>query len=318
MPTTTVHFATNRLVAGQGTLASDYGSAIVQPSDPGQVTYGTAFVDGTDPQTDLSGRIADIQDVSLGSFSAAAAGDLGASERNILVFVHGFDNTFEDAITRAAYNREWIAASGVAGADMTVIAFSWPSLGHLIGPPFLWSDYQRDQTMAGQSGIHIMDFFKQLQPLLRRARLGGARCCLLCHSMGNWALQAAVESWFSHGNGAVEMFDEAILAAADERYDSFDFPLPGRLSGLASISRRVSIYYSQADMVLAVSAAVNRGVRRLGQKGPHNLADQREFSPSVFRFVDCTALRDYPSNFMNSHQYYRRSPKVRADIISVL
>ncbi len=315
---TTVYFATNRQVAGQGASPDDYGSGIVPPSDPGQLTFGTAFVDGTDLGAGTSGRIIDIQDVSCWRFGAVALGDLAAPGRNILVFVHGFDNTFEDAVTRAAHNREWMAASGAAGADMTVAAFCWPSLGRLVDPPFLTSDYQRDQTMAGQSGVHVMRFFAALQPLLLQARARGSLYYLLCHSMGNWALQAAVESWMSHGMAAAEMFDQAILAAADERYDSFDFPVPGRLSGLGSLARRISILYSRADLVLTVSAAVNRGLRRLGQEGPHNQADPAEFPPAKFRMVDCSGARDYEGGFMVSHQYYRLSPGVRAGIAAHL
>jgi len=191
-------------------------------------------------------------------------------------------------------------------------------LGRLIGPPFIWSDYKRDQIVAGQSGMHVKNFFEQLRPLLRRARASGSRCYLLCHSMGNWALQAAVESWFSHGNAAAELFDEAILAAADEQFDSFDFPMPGRLSGLPSLARHVSVLYSKADAVLMLSVAVNLGVRRLGQEGPHNRADPAEFPPSRFRMIDCTAYRDYAFDIASSHQYYRRSRQARLDIISLL
>lgn len=315
---TTVYFATNRPVAGKGLQVSGYGNGIISPSDSGQVTYATAFVEGTDLATDTSGRIVEIQDVSRGGFSAAALGDLGQTKRNILVFLHGFDNSFEDAIARAAYNREWMAASGVVSADMAIVVFSWPSLGRLIGAPFIWSDYKRDQIVAGQSGVHVKNFFEQLRPLLRRARASGSRCYLLCHSMGNWALQAAVESWFSHGNVAAELFDEAILAAADEQFDSFNFPMPGRLSGLASLAHHVSVLYSEADTVLMFSATVNGGMRRLGQEGPHNRADLTEFPPTRFRMFDCTAYRDYAFNIASPHQYYRRSPRARLDIISVL
>jgi hypothetical protein len=38
--------------------------------------------------------------------------------------------------------------------------------------------------------------------------------------MGNFALAGAVESWFSHANPTVTMFDEVFLAATDERWDS--------------------------------------------------------------------------------------------------
>jgi hypothetical protein len=42
--------------------------------------------------------------------------------------------------------------------------------------------------------------------------------------MGNWALQAAVESWFTLGNGDALLFDEIILPSADERYDTLTTP----------------------------------------------------------------------------------------------
>src|SRR5215212_2092114 len=47
---------------------------------------------------------------------------------------------------------------------------------------------------------HLMSFFANLEPLIQHARSTGNRVFLLAHSMGNLALQAAVESWFSHGN----------------------------------------------------------------------------------------------------------------------
>lgn len=315
---TTVYFATNRTVTGDGTAVADYGDTVVPPMDPTQVTYAAAFVDGTDVATMSAGRVVGIEGVTRGGFGADAAGDLSAPGRNILVFVHGFDNTLEDALTRAALNRAWMAASGDAVADMTVVAFCWPSLGRLVDPPFLPSDYLRDQGVAGQSGVHAMDFLSRLQPLLDKAAATGARRVLLCHSMGNWVLQAAVESWFRHGQGAATLFDEAILAAADERFDSFGFPAPGRLSNLADLVGRVSIYFSGSDAILAVSALANWGLRRLGQDGPYHQADPVRFPPDRFRMVDCTTRRDFDWGPLSSHQYYRLSPWVRGDIVSIL
>jgi esterase/lipase superfamily enzyme len=206
----------------------------------------------------------------------------------------------------------------MAGADTTVIAFSWPSLGRLLDLLLPWSDYRRDQTFAGQSGLHIMSFFAGLQPVLEHARSTGRRVFLLAHSMGNWALQAAVESWFGHDNGDALLFDEIILPAADERYDTFEFPEPGRLSDLYRLGRRISIYFSRADSVLVLGAAINLGARRLGQDGPHNRFDTARFPPAQYRMVDCTGFQDYAFNFASSHQYYRRSPGVRADIAQVM
>jgi esterase/lipase superfamily enzyme len=317
MPTT-VYFATNRRLNGPAENWRSYGTSIVSPSDPAAVTYATAFVDNADLTADKTGLIESIQNVRSGSFSPQVLADLSEPGRNLLVFIHGFDNSFENALTRAAFNREWFARSGVEAADTTVIAFSWPSLGKLLSLPLPWEDYRRDQIMAGQSGLHIMSFFANLEPIVRHARSMGNRTFLLAHSMGNWALQAAVESWFSHGNGDAFLFDEAILAAADERYDTFEFPPPGRLSNLHRLAKRIAICFSTADAVLALSVAINLGARRLGQEGPHHRFDTNRFPPSEYLMVDCSEFRDYRFGFASSHQYYRRSPGVRAEIAQVM
>jgi esterase/lipase superfamily enzyme len=136
--------------------------------------------------------------------------------------------------------------------------------------------------------------------------------------MGNWALQAAIESWFAHGNGGANLFDEALLAAADEIYNTFEFLPFGRLSALDRLARRISTYASDGDAVLKLSMALNLGAKRLGQDGPHDRFDTNRFPPSRYRVVDCTGFHDYEINLASSHQYYRRSPAVRADIASTM
>ncbi|MFI4998784.1 MAG: alpha/beta fold hydrolase [Reyranellales bacterium] len=317
MPTT-VYFATNRALTGPPDQLASYGTNIVSPSEPAAVTYATAFVDNSNLTADTVGAITAIQDIQQGGFSQSAIDDLSDPGRNLLVFIHGFDNSFENAITRAAFNREWFAASGVAAADTSVVAFSWPSLGKLITLPFLDAAYRQDQTMAGQSGLHLSSFLANLEPLLGSARAQGHRTFLLAHSMGNWALQAAIESWFVHGNGDALLFDEALLAAADEVYNSFEFLPSGRLSALDRLAGRISIYDSEADDVLKISMAVNLGAKRLGQDGPHDEANQVRFPPVKYRMIDCTGFRDYAIDLASSHQYYRRSPGVRTDIANTM
>jgi esterase/lipase superfamily enzyme len=315
---TTVYFATNRVVSGAANDYRNYGNAIVSPTNPTLITYGTAFVDNANLTADTVGAITSIHDISKGAFSPQALADLSNPGRNLLIFIHGFANTFENAITRAAFNQQWFAQSGAAAANTTVVAFSWPSLGKLLSPPILWGDYLHDQTTAGQSGAHIMSFFANLEPIVLSARTAGHRSFLLAHSMGNWALQAGVESWFVHGNGAAQLFDEAFLAAADERYDSFSFPIPGRLSDLKQLAKRTSICFSTADAVLCLSMAISLGAKRLGQEGPHDRYDTNLFPPAQFRMVDCSSFDDYDRNFQGSHQYYRRSAKARTAIVAVM
>ena len=119
---TTVYFATNRALTGPAGDWRSYGATIVTPSDPAALTYATAFVDNTDLTADTTGAITDIRQINTGGFSADAVADLSDPGRNLLVFIHGFANDFENGITRAAFNREWLAQEHVAGADTTVVA----------------------------------------------------------------------------------------------------------------------------------------------------------------------------------------------------
>jgi len=313
----TVHFATNRALTGPGDVLASYSADIVPPTDPAAITYATAFVNDADLTGDTVGAVTAIQNVSRGGFPPEAIGDLSDPGRNLLVFIHGFANSFEDAITRAAFNTQWLSGSNVPGADTAVVAFIWPSLGRVLSFPIPTADYQTDQVMAGQSGPHLMSFFANLLPLAQAARAKGRRTALVAHSMGNWALQAGLESWFAHGNGPATLFDEAILAAADERSDSLSFPRLGRLSGLSRVASHVSVYFSLSDRVLDVSRIIN-GTERLGQRGPDKGSDPTLFPPSIYRMADCTAFRDFDFNFANSHQYYRRSPGVRDDIAAAV
>ena len=207
-----------------------------------------------------------------------------------------------------------MAASGVPAADTTVVAFSWPSLGRIVDLPILQGDYLHGQTMARLSGIHLVTFFANLEPILRTARANKRSAFLLAHSMGNLALQSAVENWFLHGNGNAQLFDLAILAAADCGYDAFDQPGLARLNGMSLLAQRVAIHHSHADHVLQLSQAVNLGAQRFGQDGPRHKADQTQFPPDKYELVDATGFQDYPFTFLISHRYYRRSPKARAQI----
>src|SRR5919197_6361677 len=95
MPTT-VYFATNRVVNGAPDSVASYTFDIVAPTRPQDVTYGTAFVESAGLTADTVGAIRSIQDLNTGGFSQRAIDDLSTGGRNILVFLHGFANSFEN------------------------------------------------------------------------------------------------------------------------------------------------------------------------------------------------------------------------------
>lgn len=313
---TTVYFATNR----KPTAAPQFYGADPVPLVPDGLVFAEATVTGTDIADQNSGAIQSIANLATGTFSADMRTALTNSPRNLLVFVHGFANSFVDAIKRAAYNRLWLAQSGLAAADMDLLAFTWPSDGALIAvPPHFPDDaYLADQGRASKSGYHLAHFLNELAALTS-GFAAGRKVVLLAHSMGNWALQAGVEAFFYQEPPPLLQFDEAILAAADEVATTFQAPGGGRLSDLPKLARRISVYSHERDVAMYLSMAVNHN-ERLGKDGPDRKTDQALYPPAIFRSVDCTGVTDY--NWLDpidaTHQYYRRSPIVRGDIARLI
>ena len=220
MPTT-VHFATNRVVTDAGDAANGYKNSMVPPSMPQAITYGTAFVDGVDVAAGAQGTVSQIVDVNQGGFSPQSISDL--SSPGAICWCSFTGSTIHSPTpspARPSTGNGWRVHASAA-SDMSVVAFSWPSLGDLVGVPIPQAAYLTDQHMARNSGLHLMTFLANLEPILTAARASGRRSVLLAHSMGHLALQAAVENWFLNGNGDARIFDVAILAAGDCGYDRF-------------------------------------------------------------------------------------------------
>lgn len=312
-----VYFATNR-------TADPADPAGFTPQiaafDRNAMIYGVADV-SVDTAA-ATGTVNAVSDLAMGQFSQQAAAGIVGGNRNLFVFVHGFDNTFEAALVRAALNAEFYRASGDPAADTEVMAFSWPSLGEVVTlGQSLNAAYATDQRNAGLSGFHLRFFLAEADRIRRICQAGdpARRMFLLAHSMGNWALQSGITQWVQGHEPDARIFDEAILAAADEQADSFTQVDGLRLGHLRALARRISIYFSRNDLILGLSTAINLN-RRLGFDGPDGRADATLFPPNLFRLVDCTDVSDFGSAFdpLDTHQYYRLSPTVRDDIAAVM
>lgn len=128
--------------------------------------------------------------------------DMSAEQADAIVFIHGFANTFEMTLQRAAQLRDaytFSAASSGAARTITpqLFVFSWPSDGAMV--PF-WS-YGNDRQDAAHSGIamgralaRLIKFLHEQAP--RDPVTNVIRCNqrihLVAHSMGNWALRHAM------------------------------------------------------------------------------------------------------------------------------
>lgn len=231
---------------------------------------------------------------------------------DVVVFVHGFNVSWESAIGSALALQTMLQLSPAAdpAQKVAVVLFTWPSDG--LALPFV--SYKSDRSEAAGSGnafgrglLKVRDFLAALRD---RARKGGEVLCeqdihLLCHSMGNFLLQNALERMdtFTPGNVLPRLFGNVFLCAPDVDDVVLE---PGQpLGRVNEIARGVSVYHNRGDVAMVVSDYTKGNPERLGGAGAarpallHNKVEQ----------VDCTPI----VSGMVEHSYFL-SGHVNADI----
>ena len=237
------------------------------------------------------------------------------TQRDVLVYIHGFANSFENSIGRAAQLKELYTITpfkdGKAGKayEPYVFAFSWPSDGN-VEPP--WK-YASDREDAALSGLAMARALRRFVDFLNAGEPCRQRLHLVTHSMGNWALRHAVlglRSLMDEGR-LPKIFENAFMMAADEDEDCFE--LAEKLGALPQLANSIHVYHSRDDLALQVSDKTKGNIDRLGTDGP------RTFSGISTRItaVDCAEVNG-TSLAHGNHQYYRLRPEVLADVRHVL
>jgi esterase/lipase superfamily enzyme len=236
-------------------------------------------------------------------------------ETDTLFYIHGFANTFESSLIRAAQIKDYYAKkSHGTGKTLNVLAFAWPSDG-IVTPVFkAYADDRLDAKNSGNAIARTMlkarDFARALAP----AERCNQRIHLLAHSMGNWALRHAVQALPQLGDGgAQQLFDQVILAAPDD--DSDTLQLEGKMAPLINLTRRLTVYFSPRDLILTGSDATKGMPSRLGASG----ASDPQALPHKVEFVNVApVIVEKGDPNATEHQYYRNNDAVRDDIVDVL
>lgn len=184
----------------------------------------------------------------LGEIERAAARTPG---REVLLFIHGFDNTFEDAAKTATRVGVGIGFSGA------MVLYSWPSAGSPAA-------YLADRNNA-YFAVHAL---KELLTDLTASPWVG-RVSVVVHSMGNEAFIRAYTELAGECRGERAACTELrkvrsiVLAAPDVDREIF---LDQHAAKLTSLGARVVLYASAADMALTASALMQGGdYERLGK-----------------------------------------------------
>ena len=229
-----------------------------------------------------------------------------ADQKHITLFIHGYNNGWAQSL--ATYEK--VASQLYDGPNSLgeLISFDWPSKGSLLG-------YLPDRLEARQTGDDLTAVLGELYDWVSAQQVDTAddpstacraRTSIIAHSMGNYALQYAMNAVWTRKNRPllVSLLQEVLMVAADVDNDIFRDGeqiqhAPGE--GLSNLSYRITALYTGRDNVLGCSAGLKHfGKRRLGRSG----LDRTYPLPDNVWDVDCSRLLDPTINGLEIHGRY--------------
>jgi esterase/lipase superfamily enzyme len=178
--------------------------------------------------------------------TAPQIGDLfgmpGAA-RDVLIYVHGFNQTFESAVLDAARLSDGVRFRG------ETLAFSWPSKAKLL-------DYGYDRESAMWSRDALEQVFAGLMASPTTGRIH-----VVAHSIGTMLTMEALRQIYARqGAAAAERIASVVFASPDIDLDVFTSSVE-RIGPLAS---KITVVTATNDRALAVSGWMAGGVTRVG------------------------------------------------------
>ena len=207
--------------------------------------------------------------------------------RNVLVYVHGYNTSFESAIRQAAQITYDIGFHGVSAA------FSWPSNDRK-------ADYIADEADAEWAEPHLAGFLTEII-----SKTQPDNVFIIAHSMGARILARAIRSMPLPQEGShAPAFAAIILAAPDIDRDILERDLGKEIARVAEIR---TMYVSAHDKALRLSGFIHGRPRAGDARGEPCVVDGVET-------VDATNVR---SDFLE-HSYFAENASVIADIYRIV
>jgi len=174
----------------------------------------------------------------IGDLPGAAAG-----ARDVLIYVHGFNQTFETAVLDAARLSDGIRFRG------DTLAFAWPSKAKLLD-----YGYDRDSAMWSRDALE-----KVLVGLMASPTVG--RLHIVAHSIGTMLTMEALRQLHAHqGDAAADRLGAVVFASPDIDMDVFT----SSVDHVGPIARRITLLTATNDRALALSRWMAGGMTRVG------------------------------------------------------
>ena len=160
-----------------------------------------------------------------------------------VVFIHGFNTTFDFAVYRAAQMAYDLQFDGAP------FVYSWPSKGQLG-----LQDYGYDRGSAEQAEPYLKEFLS-----LVTRETGAKSVSIIAHSMGNLVLLPVLRELKNSAPAGVEI-SQIILAAPDVDRDRFE----NLAAEIKSYAKGTTLYVASNDWALELSKRLAGSVARAG------------------------------------------------------
>lgn len=236
-------------------------------------------------------------------FQALVREEMRRSGRNeVVIFVHGFNNTFEDAVFSLADIWHFSGRRGVP------IAYSWPAdAGGLFG-------YFTDRESGEFTVFHLKEFLRQLSeiPELRKIHI-------VAHSRGTDVTTTALREMIIAVNiqgknpKKVLKIENLVLAAPD-----LDFSVVRQrlvAEGFGAAIGQITVYMNRGDTALGLAQRLMAG-QRFGRLGVDDInpAEKEIFAEvKTVNFINVQGVRG-----LTGHAYYRTNRNVLSDIAMLI
>lgn len=207
---------------------------------------------------------------------------LGARHRELFLFIHGYNVSFEDAARRTAQ------LAYDLGQEVPVF-YSWPSRAELSG-------YPADEATVDWTTSHLVSLLERLSRITNTRSIN-----VVAHSMGNRALIASLLR-FSRKQPS-RRFRNLVFTAPDIDADTFR-DLAHEFTAMAS---RSTLYASENDKAIQASREFHQAPRA-GDAGDNIVVVDR---------VDTIDASSVETDFL-SHSYYGDSKTLIFDMYYLL
>jgi esterase/lipase superfamily enzyme len=192
-------------------------------------------------------------------------GDLivpGPEKRDVLLYVHGFNQTFETAALDAAR-----LSAGIRFRGETML-FSWPSKARLF-------DYGYDR----ESAMWSRDALERVLSLLM-ASPGVGRIHVVAHSVGTMlSMESLRQIYARHGLAVTDKIGAVIFAAPDIDMDVFT----SSVERMPPLAPKITVITATNDRALAVAGWIAGGTKRVGA------AEKTQLERLGLRVIDASA-----------------------------